>query len=358
MQRYKNNIYLNWDDEWGESANDLNMYLIDMYDEVVQLSEKVQDGNDDPYEFLTYTAEYTGSYAIFITASGNPDVHFNLYVRGADYFDYPDELEYVDEDNSFVVPADSPYAIATGAVSHSTPDTIEIYSSLGPTTDERTKPDLVAPTNVTTSLGIFGGTSAATPHVAGAAVLVKDAYPSYTPTQIQTYLESNAADLGSTGKDNVFGSGRLLLPLFGSVLYESATYGVQVRKFQYDDPYCIFTERGYLTIWDCTDPAAPELKDRQPVISNVTVDAMILDPANELIYLAGSNRYFYVYDYSDPTDLTLRDNVSMGCQTGSFACDIAKQGNYVYVAGNRVGSAYNTIQIVNVTDPDDIQHGI
>ncbi len=112
------------------------------------------------------------------------------------------------------MPADSSNALAVGAVPWNNPTTIESFSSRGPTTDNRTKPDLVAPDGVTTATADpFTGTSAATPHVAGAAVLVKQAYPSYTPAQIQSYLENNAVDLGDTGKDNIYGSGRLQLPL-------------------------------------------------------------------------------------------------------------------------------------------------
>ncbi|MDO8672458.1 MAG: hypothetical protein Q7O66_13665, partial [Dehalococcoidia bacterium] len=44
-----------------------------------------------------------------------------------------------------------------------------------------------------------------------AAALVKQAYPAYTPSQIQTYLEGRAIDAGAAGKDNIYGSGKLNL---------------------------------------------------------------------------------------------------------------------------------------------------
>jgi len=43
-------------------------------------------------------------------------------------------------------------------------------------------------------------------------VLVKQAYPSYTPDQLQQFLEDNADDLGAVGKDNVYGAGLVKLP--------------------------------------------------------------------------------------------------------------------------------------------------
>ena len=49
-------------------------------------------------------------------------------------------------------------------------------------------------------------------YVVGAAVLVKQAYPTYTADQLQQFLEVNADDLGAVGKDNVYGAGLVKLP--------------------------------------------------------------------------------------------------------------------------------------------------
>ena len=46
--------------------------------------------------------------------------------------------------------------------------------------------------------------------LAGAAALVAEANPSFTPAQIQSFLEGRAVDLGTAGKDNLYGSGKLL----------------------------------------------------------------------------------------------------------------------------------------------------
>ena len=93
-------------------------------------------------------------------------------------------------------------------------DQVQKYSSQGPTADGRIKPDLVAPDAVSTAtygrLG-FPGTSASTPHVAGAAALVLSAFPRMSGQQVRAYLESHALTLGRPGKDNTHGSGRLML---------------------------------------------------------------------------------------------------------------------------------------------------
>jgi subtilisin family serine protease len=99
-------------------------------------------------------------------------------------------------------------------------DVFEAYSSRGPTIDGRAKPDLVAPANVSSATygafracagSGFAGTSAAAPHVAGAAALVKEANPSFGSAALRAFLESRALDLGVPGPDELFGIGKLML---------------------------------------------------------------------------------------------------------------------------------------------------
>ncbi|HEY79951.1 MAG TPA: S8 family serine peptidase, partial [Caldilineae bacterium] len=53
----------------------------------------------------------------------------------------------------------------------------------------------------------FQGTSMASPHVAGAAALLRAYVPSASRTEVQEALEQTAMDLGSPGKDSDFGYG-------------------------------------------------------------------------------------------------------------------------------------------------------
>jgi serine protease AprX len=91
------------------------------------------------------------------------------------------------------------------------------FSSRGPTSDGRTKPDVVAPgvsitaakRGTTSSYITYSGTSMATPFVAGLAALILDANPTLTPTQVKALIQSTALDWGSAGSDIDYGSGRV-----------------------------------------------------------------------------------------------------------------------------------------------------
>lgn len=87
-------------------------------------------------------------------------------------------------------------------------DVVAGFSSRGPTAEQTLKPDVVAPGVDVLSAGYgsgefpadlrgFGaisGTSMATPHVAGAAALLVQAHPEWTPAQVKSALMSTAAD--------------------------------------------------------------------------------------------------------------------------------------------------------------------
>ncbi len=108
--------------------------------------------------------------------------------------------------------------IAVGAVDPAAGSVIAPYSSQGPTTDGRIKPDLSAPSGLTSTIYTgasgFQGTSAAAPTAAGAAAILQGAHLA-NPLTTSALLRSFATeygDLGAPGADNVFGAGKLVLP--------------------------------------------------------------------------------------------------------------------------------------------------
>ncbi len=210
-------VALKWDD-WPASAEDYDLYLTrTVGGSVAAVSAGPQTGFEPPTELACAlnSSSATQSYAIAIRAqsvTARP-VRFDLFV-------YPGpDLEHQVAEGSVTEPGASQSALTVGAACWNSRD-LEAFSSQGPTIDGRVKPDLVGPDSVSSyTFGLFfgcgvtgfAGTSAAAPHVAAAAALVKQANPSFGPAELQAYLEEHAVDLGAPGKDSAFGSGALML---------------------------------------------------------------------------------------------------------------------------------------------------
>ncbi len=210
-------VALRWD-SWPVTALDYDLYLTRANGTTVVSSNSEQSGSQPPTELICHvnTTGVAQLYAIGIRRHNAPDPspRFDLFV-------YPGpNLEYQVGEGSVTEPGSSSFALAVGAACWRTSG-LEAFSSRGPTIDGRMKPDLTAPDWVSSfSYGPFSGcgadtgfagTSAAAPHVAAAAALVKGANPSFGPNELQAYLENHAIDLGVPGRDGSYGAGKLAL---------------------------------------------------------------------------------------------------------------------------------------------------
>jgi hypothetical protein len=63
----------------------------------------------------------------------------------------------------------------------------------------------------------FTGSSASCSHVSGAAALILDKFPGITVDQLWNSLTSTAIDMGTSGKDNIYGYGRLDLDINAAI---------------------------------------------------------------------------------------------------------------------------------------------
>ncbi len=217
-------VHLRWSD-WTDVAVDLNLELV-RFDgkhwQTVAHSQNPQNGEfgQTPTEAIYHIAQGAPApYGVVITHRGgviDRPINMDLFAPKNLGFSHP---VYEHSLNDL---ADVELAITVGAIDATDSYLPEIYSAEGPTngpggvqTGGILKPDLVAYTNVTTasSQQRFNGTSAATPHVAGAAVLVKNAYPDWTPAQIRDFLLTRAQPLPAevaTAQTRI-GRGRLAL---------------------------------------------------------------------------------------------------------------------------------------------------
>ena len=246
-------VTLTWDD-WPVATQDYDLYLY--YQDALGNIKKVGKSTDvqgwggAPVEFIEYVAEQEGTYGISVVRGPETQpkdlrswlVGILLHMDAGEeaqpkklrVWSWHHDIEYPVAAGSIAIPADARGALGVGAIHHDywDLDLLENYSSRGPTADGRIKPDLVAPAGVTTvSYGEngFGGTSAAAPHVAGAAALLKSANPSLSRDDLWQALVEAAVDLGPPGKDDSTGYGKLVLavaaPHIASVSPNRVQYG-------------------------------------------------------------------------------------------------------------------------------------
>lgn len=255
-------IFLTWNDPFGASANNYDLYLVQQSTgRVVASSTDLQNGRQDPSETIDYVNRGAQDRFLIVVqnvgdaaqpkdlnifsfqpecAADGPQVlapplherhNYNTATRSisaqSDAGGSPASVVAVGAicSASGLAAASSSGTVANESCLDTNRTTAEFFSSRGPTLDGRVKPDIAAIDGVAiTGAGSFGktffGTSAAAPHIGGIAALLLQSAPcllgrassTISPANARTTLRdlllAHATPLSASVPDNVFGVGR------------------------------------------------------------------------------------------------------------------------------------------------------
>jgi len=210
---------LQWDERFGEADDDYDLELRDAATlEILSASRNVQDGTQDPLELATFTNASGASRTLGIAIqkiAGEPR-RLKLFCFGTGL----SALQYRNDAFTVVGHPAVEGVLAVGSIDVADPghDTVEGFSARGPARirfpalEARPKPDVVSFDGVATTVPgyyVFYGTSAAAPHTAGLAALLKQRSPEATGHELFDAITGGAVDVGTPGFDAVSGWGRV-----------------------------------------------------------------------------------------------------------------------------------------------------
>jgi hypothetical protein len=227
---------LNWSDPLGGSTNDYDLYALNAAGTgVVTASTGSQNGTQDPFEAIGVTGANTR--LVIVKYSGDARYLRLTTNRGRLNVNTPGQTSgHSTAADAFGVAA-TPVAGLTGPFPNpfTATNQVETFSSDGPRKlffqadgtpftpgnllasggISRQKPDITAADGVSvTGAGGFGiqfsGTSAAAPHAAAIAGLLKAANPSLTPAMVRDALQNTAIDNETGGVDRDAGYGIIM----------------------------------------------------------------------------------------------------------------------------------------------------
>ncbi len=242
-------VDLQWAEAWFGVGTDADAFLLDDEGQLIEVEGapvwSIEDnpspveagGTQEPFEFFQW--ENTGptqevQLAINRYSGGTPRLKFVLMENGGGVAEteYPASLGGDTVGPTIFGHNGAGSAVSVGAIRYNTTSAPERYSSRGPVThyfgpvsgtspaaalpspEPLSKPDLVATDcGVTTFFAFelagmwrFCGTSAAAPHAAAVAALMREANPSLTSDEVRDALAASAVPVGSFGP-NAVGAG-------------------------------------------------------------------------------------------------------------------------------------------------------
>jgi serine protease len=157
-----------------------------------------------------------------------------------------------------------------------------------------TKPDISSPgVNVNSTVrpsgysgNTWSGTSMSCPHLAGVAALMLEKNPALSPADIDRVIEQTALDLGTVGKDNVFGAG--LVNAYLAVLNTPLSQSADLV------PGGVLPDPAGDQVLDpgTTSPIAFTLRNASPLIAANTVQATLTVVSNPYVTVVDGSAGF------------------------------------------------------------------
>jgi subtilisin-like proprotein convertase family protein len=223
---------LHWSDPLDASDNDYDLFVMDnTLTTVLSASTTVQDGDDIPFEIAF--APFSSRILIFKADSAQRRaLHLNNFRGELGIATTGTIRGHAAAAGAFATAAINVALAGSGSFTGGPTNPVERFSADGnrrifyksdgtPITpgnllfsnnggEVRKKPDLTAADGVATSVPTFPtffGTSAAAPHAAAIAALVKSARPRLTPERIRRALTRTALDIEAAGVDRDSGAG-------------------------------------------------------------------------------------------------------------------------------------------------------
>ncbi|HEY0193953.1 MAG TPA: S8 family serine peptidase, partial [Kofleriaceae bacterium] len=248
----------------GASANDYDIFVLDEDLRNVEIaSTDVQDGDDDPFEFVGFLLP-AGFRVVIAANPGAQTRALRTVLFGGELGISTASSAYGHNSatDAYAVAAVDAAEAGGGEFTAGPTTPVELYSSDGPRRIfydrdghpinpanpgatfashggvNRAKPDIAAADGVSTTLpagsGLnpFFGTSAAAPHAGAIAALLKSAVPTATPAKIRAALTSTALDIEQTGTDR--NSGKGLVTAFAALQKIGAKAAVHLVEGEVD----------------------------------------------------------------------------------------------------------------------------
>lgn len=205
-------IVVNWDDWYGSrhasQQIDVDAFLLrrgvnGQFEKVAEAVD-ARPPNSPAMEVMGGRLP-AGTYYLALTSDKQSNRRVHVVVAGA-------ELQQANAAGSIGVPATTEAALSVGAWDVRE-KRVAAYSSQGPTTDGRIKPDLIAPSGVLNaaygySNSRFDGTSAAAPYAAGFAAQLWAGNRSWSAAQLKSQIMQRfSTSLGGQAPSTAFGYG-------------------------------------------------------------------------------------------------------------------------------------------------------